>query len=85
MAMASEESRGARPSRVLRTRGRRKPTLSLVHDVIDRSGVEEVAELTGMDRIRLQRYQRGENWPSWDTQRQFRELLAVESGGCQHA
>ena len=84
MAMASEESPGARPSRVLRTRGR-KPTLSLAHDVIDRFGVEEVVELTGMDRIRLQRYQRGENWPSWDTQRQFRELLAVESGGCQHA
>lgn len=77
MEMASEESPGGRSSRVLRTRGR-KPTLSLVHDVIDRFGVDEVAEFTGMDRIRLQRYRRGETWPSWDTQRQFRELLAVD-------
>jgi hypothetical protein len=68
---------------MLRTCGR-KPTLSLVHDVIDRFGVEEVAEFTGMDRIRLQRYRRGENWPSWDTQRQFRELLAA-GPACQLA
>jgi transcriptional regulator with XRE-family HTH domain len=40
--------------------------------------VDEVAEFTGMDRIKLRRYRRGETWPSWDTQRQFRELLAVD-------
>ncbi|MGH9226157.1 MAG: hypothetical protein ACRD2W_20765, partial [Acidimicrobiales bacterium] len=59
---------------VLRTTGRR-PTLSLVHDVIDRFGLQGVVDRTGIDRLRLMRYRRGEAWPSWDTQRQFRTLL----------
>jgi hypothetical protein len=77
MAMAVKESPGPCPKRVLRTTGR-NPTLSLVHDAIDTFGLEEIVDLTGMDRIRLQRYRRGEAWPSWDTQRQFQELLAED-------
>ena len=77
MAMAVKESPGPCPKRVLRTIGR-KPTLSLVHDAIDTIGLEEIVDLTGMDRIRLQRYRRGEAWPSWDTQREFQELLAAD-------
>lgn len=77
MAMAVSESPGSRPTTVLRTTGRR-PTLSLVHDIIAGFGLDEILDRTGVDRVRLQRYRRGETWPSWDTQRQFKELLAAD-------
>ena len=76
MAMAVRESSGLRPERVLRTTGR-KPTLSLVHEAIDAYGLEDLVGLAGINRVILQRYRRGENWPSWETQRRFRDLLAA--------
>jgi len=76
MAMAASETPGPRPTTALRTTGRRRPTLSLVHDIIDTFGLEDLADRTGIDRLRLMRYRRGDTWPSWDTQRQFRALLA---------
>jgi len=77
MEMAVSESPGLRPTTVLRTTGR-KPTLSLVHDVVAGFGLDEILDRTGVDRVRLQRYRRGETWPSWDTQRRFEELLAED-------
>ena len=50
-----------RPKTVLRTTGR-MPTLSLVHDVIAGFGLEEILDRTGVDRVRLHRYRRGETW-----------------------
>ncbi len=75
MAMAVRESPEFPPTTVLRTTGR-KPTLSIVHDVIAGFGLDEIRDHTGIDQVRLHRYRRGETWPSWDTQRQFRALLA---------
>lgn len=77
MAMAVSESPGPCPTTVLRTTGR-KPTLSLLHDVIAGFSLDEILDRTGIDRVRLHRYRRGETWPSWDTQRHFRELLATD-------
>ncbi|HEX8769608.1 MAG TPA: hypothetical protein VF711_02435 [Acidimicrobiales bacterium] len=54
MAMAVKERPGACPKKVLRTTGRNL-TLSLVHDASHTFGLEEIVDLTGMDRIRLQR------------------------------
>jgi len=84
LAMAVRDSPAElRPKTVLRTNGR-KPTLSLVHDVIAGFRLDEILDRTGVDRVRLMRYRRGETWPSWDTQQQFQELLAT-GPGCQHA
>lgn len=78
LAMAVTESPAEpRPTTVLRTNGR-KPTLTLVHDVIAGFGLDEILDRTGIDPVRLHRYRRGETWPSCDTQRQFRELLATD-------
>lgn len=76
LVMARADRVGPEPKMVLRRAGR-NATLALVHEVIEGFGLEEVAQRTGMDRIRLQRYRRGEAWPSRDTQREFRDLLAT--------
>lgn len=74
MKMAVNDSSGATPKRTLHTTAR-KPTLSLVQDVIDTFGLEDLVARTEINRSRLQRYRRGEDWPSWDTQHQFEALL----------
>lgn len=74
LTLALAETPGPPPRFVLNRRGRRH-TLTLIHDAFDSFELDELVNLVGVSAVVLQRYRRGDNWPSWDAQCRLRELL----------
>ncbi len=64
--------------------GRPRPALALVRELVDSQGLEQVANLTGVARLSIQRFLRGECWPGRRAQARFEELASMpQSGGGQ--
>ncbi len=75
LTLALAETPGPPPRFVLHRRGKTH-TLRLIHDALDIFGDDELLRLlVGVSRLSLQRYRRGDNWPSWDALCQLRALL----------
>ena len=64
--------------------GHPRPTLALVRELVDSQGLEQVANLTRVARLSIQRFLRGECWPGRPAQARFEELASMlQSGGGQ--
>lgn len=75
LTLALAETPGPPPPPCALNRRGRKHTLTMIHDAFDRFGRDDLVSLVGVSDVVLQRYRRGDNWPSWDAQCRLRELL----------